>query len=316
MGTTQTNTPAVQQQGASPLGTLQSLLEKYKGQISVALPRHMTPERMIRVALTAYSSTPGLQKCTPLSIAGCIVQASILGLEPNSVLGEAYLVPFGNVCQLIPGYMGLIKLVRNSGELQMVNAQPVHQRDEFDFEDGLDPYLKHKRAPGTPEERGPVVAYWAGAVLKGGGRQFVVMTRAEAEGHGKKFSKTFNNGPWKTDFDAMAMKTCIRKLCKFLPKSVEAHTAMALDERNEAGTHQQFSIDVPLELHPPAEEEQPKIEEPRRKSETSEAKPEASPEYEKWGTIPGPEEDFKEGDRILVKGVLHEMGDVSWRPVQ
>jgi recombination protein RecT len=264
------NAVAVQGQKAD-LGTLQGLLEKYKSQIAVALPKHLTPERMIRVALTAVSTTPALQKCTALSVASAIVQASILGLEPNGALGEAYLIPYGTVCQLIPGYLGLIKLVRNSGELMMINAQPVHGKDVFEFEDGLDPYLTHKRYKG--EDRGPVIAYWAGAVLKGGGKQFVVMTKREVEAHGKKFSKAFTSGPWKTDFDAMAMKTCLRKLVKFLPKSIEAQIAVSLDERAEAGIPQQFSVDVPLELQPPAEAEadedvKPEIQQPQRLSET------------------------------------------------
>src|SRR4051812_13911554 len=101
-----------------PIG-LQALLEEHKGLIAAALPRHMTPERMIRVALTAIKSNPTLMKCDALSVAACIVQASILGLEPVSFLGEAYLIPFKNKdgsysCQFIPGYQGLIKLARNS----------------------------------------------------------------------------------------------------------------------------------------------------------------------------------------------------------
>jgi len=260
---------------ANALTALSGILEKYRNQIAMALPRHMTPERMIRVALTAMSTTPALAECDPYTIAGAVVQSSILGLEPNSVLGEAYLVPFKNSktqrkeCQLIPGYLGLLKLVRQSGELVMVNAQPVHEKDDFDFEDGLDPYLRHKRAPGTPEQRGPVVAYWAGAVLKGGGKQFVVMTKPEIETHRDRYSKAKDFGPWKTEFDAMALKTCLRKLCKLLPKSIDAQIAVSLDERAEVGRSQQFSVDVPLELHPPAEDEPQgeAVEMPTRKSE-------------------------------------------------
>jgi recombination protein RecT len=272
-------TNAVAQAGGG-LGTLQGLLNQYKQQIACALPKHLTPERMIRVALTAVSTTPALQKCTPISVAACVVQASILGLEPNAVLGEAYLVPYGNQCQLIPGYLGLIKLVRNSGELQMINAQVVREKDRFEFEDGLDPYLTHKRGEG---DRGAVVAYWAGAVLKGGGKQFVVMSKAEVMEHGKRFSKAFNNGPWKTDFDAMALKTCLRKLCKFLPKSIEAQIACNLDERHEAGLSQQFSVDVPLELQPTSEPEPQQIEAPQR---ASQAPPVPTPEPAASGPAP------------------------------
>lgn len=272
VATTQAQVPAT----AGNLGTLQGLLEKYKHQIAVALPRHLTPERMIRVVLTAVSRTPDLQRCSPYSIAGCVVQASILGLEPDGLLGQAYLVPFKNrktnqmECQLIPGYQGLLQLVRNTGELLMVNAQVVRKNDRFEFEDGLDPYLIHKRAEG---DRGPVVAYWAGAVLKGGGKQFVVMTRPEVEEHRNKYSKAKDFGPWKDEFDAMALKTCLRKLCKLLPKSAQAHIAVSLDERHEAGLQQQFSVDVPLELQPAPEDAEPEIQMPQRKDAAAPEQP-------------------------------------------
>jgi recombination protein RecT len=232
---------------------LQGLLTRHKDQIEMALPKHLSADRMLRVALTAATTNPALLKCDARSIAACIVQAAILGLEPNTPLGEAYLIPFKGLCQLVPGYKGLLKLVRNSGELVMVNAQEVRQNDTFDFEDGLDPCLRHKRAPGGPKERGPVVAYWAGAVLKSGGRQFVVLMKEEVEAHAKKYSKAFNNGPWQTEFDQMALKTCLRKLCKFLPASVEAQTACSLDEQEEVGVRQQFSPEIPLALLPALE---------------------------------------------------------------
>src|SRR5262245_12814982 len=117
------------------LGNLQTLLEKYKHQIAAAIPNHLTPERLIRIALTAVSRSPGLRECDPLTICGCVIQAAQLGLEPDNVLGEAYLVPFHNSktrkkeCQLIPGYQGLLKLVRNSGELKFVSAQIVKEKD-------------------------------------------------------------------------------------------------------------------------------------------------------------------------------------------
>lgn len=259
---------------ASPAKELQNLLEKYKDQIAMALPRHMTPERMIRVAMTAFTTTPALWECSVNTIAACIVQSSILGLEPNSVLGEAYLIPFNRKvkergkpdrwvkdCQLIVGYQGLLKLVRQSGELLTINAQPVRERDDFDFENGLDPYLRHKYGGGSAEERGPVVSYWAGAVLKGGGRQFVVMTVPEVIDHRNKYSKGWEkqgeSSTWGKEFDQMAMKTCIRKLAKLLPKSIErdsVSSAINLDERAEVGATQRFSVDVPLELHPPVDD--------------------------------------------------------------
>jgi len=259
------------------LVSLQDLLMRHKEQIAMALPRHMTADRMLRVAITAATLNPELLRCDVKTIASCIVQASILGLEPGTVLGEAYLIPYGKVCQLIPGYKGLLKLVRNSGELVMVNAQEVRQNDTFDFEDGLDPYLRHKRAPGGPDERGPVIAYWAGALLKGGGKQFVVMTKGEIDAHARKYSKAYTKGPWKTEFDEMAKKTVLRKLCKYLPASVESLAACALDEQCEADVPQQFTPEVPLGLQAPVEEQpfEPPTE-PPEEPEPGERKPPAS----------------------------------------
>jgi recombination protein RecT len=242
------------------LNTVSELLTRYKEQIAMALPRHLTPERMIRVALTAVSRSDKLQQCSPATIAGCVVQASILGLEPDGVLGEAYLVPFWNKnapngrggkgayeCQLIPGYQGLLKLVRNTGELQMVDVQPVHENDDFDYEKGMEPYLRHKPAHG---ERGEIKAYWAGAVLINGGKQFEVMTVEEIEQHRDRYSKAKDFGPWKDSPEWMFKKTVLRKLVKLLPKSAQAQIAVAMDERAEVGVPQKFSVDVPIELHP------------------------------------------------------------------
>src|SRR5215831_2562078 len=259
------------------LVSLQDLLTRHKDQIARALPRHMNADRMLRVAITAATTTPALLKCDARSVAGCIVQAAILGLEPSTVLGDAYLIPFGKTCQLVPGWKGLLKLVRNSGELVLVNAQEVREKDIFEFEDGLDPFLRHKRAPGGPEERGPVVAYWAGAVLKGGGKQFVVMTIKEVQAHAKKYSKALTSGPWKSEFDEMAKKTCLRKLCKYLPASIESQVACALDEEHEAGIPQQFAPEVPLELQPmTAAPESPEEETPQCKEDASSVNNEAS----------------------------------------
>lgn len=251
---------AVATRPANGLATLQQLLITHKDQIAMALPKHLTPERMIRVALTAVSRTHQLQSCDPKTVAACVVQASILGLEPEAALGEAYLVPFKvkgvQMCQLVIGYKGLIKLVRNSGQLSMINAATVREKDTFEFEDGLKPYVVHRKPSpfASPVDRGPVIGYWAGALLKDGSQQFVVMGKGEVEEHMRRYSKsyTLDSSPWKTEFDAMALKTCIRKLCKFLPQSVEVQTAIALDEQADTGVAQMFTSAVPTDLLPAA----------------------------------------------------------------
>ncbi len=223
-------------------GFLQMLQDpKLKDQIAAALPKHMTPERMIRVALTAWRKTSALQKCEPLSVISAIVQASQLGLEPDGVLGHAYLVPYGNQCQLIPGYRGLIDLARRSGHVVSIQAHVVYERDKFDFAYGLDERLSH--TPCMDGDRGRAVAVYAVAKLKDGGYALEVMSMADVEKIRKR-SKAANNGPWVTDFDEMAKKTAVRRMVKYLPLSVELHKAVAIDERAEAGMDYESVIDV------------------------------------------------------------------------
>jgi recombination protein RecT len=271
-------------QKSATLSSLHQLLEKYKEQIAYALPRHLTPERMIRVALTAVSQRPKLLQCNLLTICGAIVQASILGLEPSSVLGECFLVGFwnkkandgkgGRECQLIVGYHGKIKLVSNTGELLGLNAKPVHVHDEFEFDDGLEPFVRHKYH--HVEERGAVYGYWAGAALKNGFKRVDFACKKEIEQHRDRFALTRDKndqifGVWIENFDAMALKTMIHRVCKLLPKSAQAQTAWQLDEHADAGVPQKFSVEVPIELQQSGAlddttDAQPHIADPRRRS--------------------------------------------------
>jgi len=217
--------------------TVRDLMLSNKEQILAALPRHLSVDRLIRTAMTSVSTTPGLMDCTPRSLLGAVIQCAQLGLEPG-ILGMAYLVPFRNnrqgtqEVQFIPGYKGLIALARRSGEISTIMAHAVHAQDQFQYEFGTDPRLVH--VPSEAPDRGAVTHYYAVARLKDGGVQFEVMQRAEVEAHRDRYSKAAKMGPWVTEFDEMAKKTVLRRLCKLLPASIELHTAIALDERAEA----------------------------------------------------------------------------------
>src|SRR5689334_9796436 len=112
-------------------------------QIKAALPKHMAPERMARVALTEVRKTPALAKCDVRTFIGAVIQLSQLGLEPGGVLGHAYLIPFENRSknttdvQLIIGYRGMIDLARRSGQIQSLQAVIVREGDRFDVQMGL-----------------------------------------------------------------------------------------------------------------------------------------------------------------------------------
>lgn len=223
------------------VSTIRTLLDRSKNQIKMALPSHLNPDRMLRIAMTSLQKNKDLLECTPESLIGAIIQSAQLGLEPDGVLGHAYLVPYGKVCTFIPGYKGLLALARRSGEISTILAEVVHAKDVFEFELGLTPRLKH--VPTADEDEGEFVAVYAMARLKDGGVQFVVMRKGAVE-KVRKRSKAATNGPWVTDFEEMAKKTALRRLCKLLPCSVELEKAVVLDERAEVGLPQDLEVEL------------------------------------------------------------------------
>jgi recombination protein RecT len=224
------------------LNSIKTMLENSKNAIASRLPKHLTPDRMLKVALTAINKTPKLLECTRESLMLSIMQAAELGLECGGALGEGYLVPYGNQCQFIPGYRGLISLARRSGQIISIEAHVVFQKDEFDCGFGLDPFLKH--TPAWEEaDPGPLRFVYAVAKLKDGGVQFEVMSRAQIEGIRAK-SKAGRSGPWVDHFDEMARKTVVRRLFKYLPVSVELASALEIQASAEAGDFTGLTIDA------------------------------------------------------------------------
>lgn len=241
--------------------SVRSMIEQSKGQIALALPRHMTPERMIRVCNTAVQKTPALLDCEPRSLMGAIIQASQLGLEPDGTLGHAYLIPFNNrktgkvECQFIPGYKGLIELARRSSQISTIYAHVVCENDEWDFSFGLEPTLTHRPTDGEP---GDPIAVYAVARLRDGGVQFEWMWKRQVEAI-RGQSRAGNSGPWVTHWEEMAKKTALRRLCKLLPTSPELSRAVALDEAAEASVPQDLGLlaapDDEIVVEPEGEDE-------------------------------------------------------------
>ena len=225
---------------------IQNMMAKMKDQIQAALPRHMTPDRMLRIALTELRKVPKLSSCDPLSFMGAIVQCSQLGLEPGSGLGHAYLIPFFNSkkniteCNFIPGYRGLIELARRSGQIDSISARVVYEKDNFAFRYGDDEHIEH--IPYAGKDAGPITHAYAIARIKGASQpQREVMTRDQLEEIRRKHGKT--NPVWADHFDEMARKTVVRRLCKYLPQSPEMALALAADDKAETGQSNWAVID-------------------------------------------------------------------------
>ena len=239
--------------------TIKDYINAMSGEIAKELPQVMTPVRFTRIALSAVSNTPKLGSCTPQSFLGAMMNAAQLGLEPNTPLGQAYLIPFENrkkgvtECQFQIGYKGLIDLAYRSGEVKMIDAQTVYENDEFEYELGMDPVLKHKPAR---TNRGNPIYFYATFKLTNGGQGFQVMSIEDVHDHAKKYSKTYNNGPWQTNFEEMAKKTVLKKLLKYAPLKTEFVKQVTSDETIKTSISDHMEdvpneyMDVEYEEHP------------------------------------------------------------------
>lgn len=220
--------PAQQQ----PAPDLAAFVNSMSGEIARALPAHLTGDRIARIALTSLRTVRHLPECTQESFAGALMSCAQLGLEPGGPAGEAYLLPFFNrkrgvyEVQLVIGYQGMVKLFWQSPMARHLDAQVVYENDHFEYEYGLEPRLVHRP---SLTGRGRPIAYYAVASMTNGGSAFVVLSPDDVE-RIRRRSKAKDDGPWQTDYDAMAKKTAIRQLFKILPKSSELARAVAHDE--------------------------------------------------------------------------------------
>lgn len=235
---------------------------KTKSQLAMALPRHITPDRMARIALTALRTSPDLNQCDIGSLMASVITTSQMGLEPNTPLGHCYLVPYNNrkkgikEAQLIIGYKGMIELARRSGQIRSISARVVREGDEFSYQYGIVEDLKHRA---TGDEEAPITHVYAVAQLVNGGYQFEVMTKGQINKVRSK-SPGKDSTFWTVYWEEMAKKTAVRRLFKYLPISIELQTAAAMDERAEAGESQEDFIDAEVaesmeRIAPPSEEQ-------------------------------------------------------------
>lgn len=222
----QANNSQLQKQQKKQPQTIQDYIVAMKSGIAAALPSVMTPERFTRIALSAVSGNPKLASCEPGSFLAAMMTAAQLGLEPNTPLGQAYLIPYGKQCQFQLGYKGLIDLAWRSGEVADIQAETVYANDVWEYELGLNPKLRHVPAD---KDRGDPVRYYAVIRTKDGGSISAVMSAADVMAHAKKYSKSYTSGPWQTNFDEMAKKTVLKRALKYAPLKSDFVRGMVQD---------------------------------------------------------------------------------------
>ena len=213
--------------------TIPDMVKAMLPEIKKALPMVMTPERFTRIALSALNNTPALQQCTPMSFLAALMNAAQLGLEPNTPLGQAYLIPYKNhgimECQFQIGYKGLIDLAYRNGQMQTIQAQAVYENDEFSYEYGLEPKLFHRPAF---SDRGGLVYFYGIFRTVNGGYGMAVMSKSEMDIYAKTYSKAYasNYSPWKSNYEDMAKKTVIKQALKYAPIKTDFQRALSTDE--------------------------------------------------------------------------------------
>lgn len=200
--------------------------------------------------LDLYESESALQNCNPTKVAMECLKAASLNLPIVKGLGFAYVVPYGGTPTFIVGYKGLIQLAQRSGKYRYLNADAVYEGEE----------IRSNRFSGQLEITGTkisdkAIGYFAYFQLTNGFEKTIYMTVEEIQAYGKKYSKAFNNGPWKSNFDEMAKKTMIRQILKYGPMSTEMQEVEKIEVQNaetaaqmdvNKNSNQGDVIDVPV----------------------------------------------------------------------
>lgn len=213
--------------------TIPDMVKAMMPEIKKALPTVLTPERFTRIALSALNNTPALQQCTPISFLAALMNAAQLGLEPNTPLGQAYLIPYKNKgkleCQFQIGYKGMIDLAYRNGQMQTIQAQAVYEKEEFFYEYGLEPKLVHRPAF---SERGEVIYFYGIFRTVNGGYGMAVMSKTDMDIYAKTYSKAFDSSysPWQSNYEEMAKKTVIKMALKYAPIKTDFQRALSADE--------------------------------------------------------------------------------------
>lgn len=227
----------VTQQTATTVASFSRILEKMKPQMAMALPKHMSADRMARLALTAFSTTKALQNCKTDSILASLMTATQLGLEPG-VNGQGYLIPYkdngSSICIFVPGWRGLVDLVSRAGRATVWTGA-VYAGDKFDYQLGDEPFCRHK--PGDSEGEFTHV-YAIGRVKDAQMPVIEVWTRGKVQKHLTQYNKVGGRHyalAGENNFEMYARKVALLQVLKYMPSSIELANAITVSHAAEAG---------------------------------------------------------------------------------
>ncbi len=186
-------------------------------------------------ALQMFESNTYLQKMSPESIRNAIVNVSLTGITLNPAMKMAYLVPRKGKCVLDISYVGLIKILTDTGSVKNIESRIVYSNEPFEIEQGSSPYVKHGIAP--TKDKGHIIGVYSAATLNDGSKSVEWMYKEDIDSIMQRSEavKADKMSPWKTDYDQMARKTVVKRHYKFLPKSERgllAANAIDIDHEN------------------------------------------------------------------------------------
>lgn len=242
------NLPA--NQSPNKMDTLKARFRGMLPSIQELASKYVTPERMMNLTLAAISRNPKIAECSMESLLHCFIKASECGLEPNTELKLAYIIPRfnGQTRQMEatyePSYRGLVAVARRSGAIASIEAHTVYEKDEFSFAYGSNKHLTHTP---TIKGRGEMAAVYAYVQFKDKTTkdQFDVMPLEDVESIRMR-SKSPDNGPWKTDYAEMAKKTVLKRICKMLPTAYDSPDlakAIEIDNEQYAGPTEEDRVE-------------------------------------------------------------------------
>ncbi|WP_233872377.1 recombinase RecT [Paraburkholderia adhaesiva] len=216
----------------NPVVAFSNFLERYKPQIALALPKHLTVDRVARLAVTAFSTTPKLQECTAKSIIASVMTSAVLGLEIG-VDGQGFLVPYGEICQFVPGWKGLVDLVTRSGRATVWTGA-VFEGDEFDYALGDSPFVRHR--PGVEDDPDKLTHVYAIGRVNGSHFPVIEVWRIEKiRRHRDKYNKVGAKHYSFRDWEMYARKIPLLQVLKYMPKSIELQNAIAISNAADVG---------------------------------------------------------------------------------
>lgn len=221
------------QEPKNPIVAFSNFMDKLKPQMALALPKHLTADRMARLAMTAFSSSSQLQNCEPKSIAASIMTAGQLGLEPG-INGAGFLVPYGSTCTFVPGWKGLVDLVSRSGR-GTVFTGVIFKDQEYTYTDGArrDLVIRNETDLDDPED---ITHAYAIGWVKDSVMPIIELWRVtKIKKHRDKYNKVGTKHYSYRDWEMYCRKVPLLQVLKYMPCSVEVSNAIAISNAAESG---------------------------------------------------------------------------------